>query len=342
MPLLPLLDFVKMYPDELSVIKHYISIRYKGKKPTCPHCDSDKTHQYHTRPKFFQCNNCHNTFSIFKNTVFENSKSSLVLWYFVAHLLANGKKGISGCNVRRMIGGSYKRSWRMLNRLRIAFRDQEIFFEDDDILEFDEMYCNAGLRKANKQDEEKYPDAIKAPDDPETKKVLKKISKKASAKYVERNEKEGTQGLGTDKTALFGAVSRESNRAYVKVIFPDEDGKRFTKKRINEEVEKILKGQRPTVITDENGIYNDLPVLGIRHIVIPHKVAFSKEGVNTNKMESVWATIRRMLMGTYHYVSPKLLQSYIDECVFRYNNRLDKMLFKANTFDKFMSQTVLI
>ena len=28
MPLLPFLDFVKLYPDELSVIKHYISICY--------------------------------------------------------------------------------------------------------------------------------------------------------------------------------------------------------------------------------------------------------------------------------------------------------------------------
>ena len=88
---------------------------------------------------------------------------------------------------------------------------------------------NAGMRKSNKRDKEKYADAIKAPDDPETKKVLKKISKEASEKYVERNEKDGVQGLGTEKNALFGAVSRNSNRAYIKVFFHDEDGKRFTK-----------------------------------------------------------------------------------------------------------------
>ena len=43
--------------------------------------------------------------------------------------------------------------------------------------------------------------------------------------------------------------------------------------------------------------------------------------VHTNTIEGFWATCRRGIGGTYHAVSDRWLQSYLDEYAFRYNNR---------------------
>ena len=240
-----------------------------------------------------------------------------------------------------MMGGSYKRSWRMLNKLRKAFRNQDVFTEDNGVYEADEVYCNAGLRPENITDKERYSQAVKAPNNSKTKAIMKEISKISSSKYIKRNTKKGTQGRGTEKHALLGIMNRYTKQVYAKVIPHNEKGQRFTKKRVNSIFKEVIKGQNATVISDEISCYDDLPKIGIRHIVITHKIAYSKEGVNTNSMESFWATIQRMIIGVYHHVSPELLQSYVDECVFRRNQKEGRIFFKENTFEKFMAQTIL-
>jgi len=47
----------------------------------------------------------------------------------------------------------------------------------------------------------------------------------------------------------------------------------------------------------------------------------SRRNVNTNTIEGFWSQLRRSIDGTYHVVSPKYLQSYVNEFVFRYNYR---------------------
>jgi hypothetical protein len=60
---------------------------------------------------------------------------------------------------------------------------------------------------------------------------------------------------------------------------------------------------------------------------------FSDGDLNTNRIESFWAIVKRGVYGIYHSVSEKHLQKYIDEFSFRYNNRHDgfeKLLRQCN------------
>lgn len=56
----------------------------------------------------------------------------------------------------------------------------------------------------------------------------------------------------------------------------------------------------------------------------------------TNGIESFWATLKRAIIGSYHHVSTKYLQTYVNECCFRQNNR------GAAAFDKLLMQSVLV
>jgi hypothetical protein len=44
----------------------------------------------------------------------------------------------------------------------------------------------------------------------------------------------------------------------------------------------------------------------------------------TNSIEGCWSFMKRGVNGVYHAVSPKYLQSYVNEYAFRYNHRKDE------------------
>ena len=46
---------------------------------------------------------------------------------------------------------------------------------------------------------------------------------------------------------------------------------------------------------------------------------YVRDGVTTNGIESVWAVLKRGLLGVYHHASPKHLHRYVDEFTFRLN-----------------------
>jgi hypothetical protein len=43
--------------------------------------------------------------------------------------------------------------------------------------------------------------------------------------------------------------------------------------------------------------------------------------VHTNSIESVWALLKRQIIGIHHWVSPKHLDAYVAEMAFRFNSR---------------------
>jgi len=113
------IQFLEKFPTEKAAIDHFITIRY-GKEIACNHCGSFKVYPRHKYPKVFDCSDCRNSFSPFKDTIFEKTSTDLRKWMYAIHLFLNGKKGISGLQLQREIGVTYKTAWRMLKQIRLA------------------------------------------------------------------------------------------------------------------------------------------------------------------------------------------------------------------------------
>lgn len=76
-----------------------------------------------------------------------------------------------------------------------------------------------------------------------------------------------------------------------------------------------------TLHTDEAGCYSDMDGLFFRHATINHSAGeYSRDGVTTNGVESVFAVMKRGLHGVYHHASKKHLGRYVDEFTFRLND----------------------
>lgn len=79
--------------------------------------------------------------------------------------------------------------------------------------------------------------------------------------------------------------------------------------------------QGSVIHTDESRIYTRVK-RDFDHAFVNHsKYQYVKAGVSTNTIEGFWGQLKRSIDGTYHSVSPKYLQSYVNEFVFRYNFR---------------------
>ena len=76
------------------------------------------------------------------------------------------------------------------------------------------------------------------------------------------------------------------------------------------------------VFTDDNMRYRRMQP-AYHHKSVTHSHGEYVNGdVHTNSIESFWAIVKRGYIGVYHYWSPKHLQRFVDEFVFRYNIRI--------------------
>lgn len=292
------LELIKKFPTEDSVIKYYLTVRYPN-GVCCNHCGSIKVYQKTSRKKVFNCADCNNTFSPFKGTIFEKSSTDLRKWMYAIHLFLNGKKGISGLQLQREIGVTYKTAWRMLQQIRIAMgnaENQEFF---DTIVEIDETYVGGKPRKSNEHDD---------------------------------NTPKGTgtgskRGRGTDKTPVVGMIDRNNKKVFAKIALPNNEGKKLTAVQLMDILKVVSKqGNNNTIMSDEFRGYDPLTKNNFIHLRVDHQKAFSdNNGTHTNNIESFWAVLKRGVYGIYHHISVEYMQRYVDEFCFRYNNRDNDM-----------------
>jgi transposase-like protein len=120
-------------------------------------------------------------------------------------------------------------------------------------------------------------------------------------------------GYGKKQT-VFGAVERNG---LAKAKHLKSSGARV----ILPELYKVVSPDAQ-VYSDDYRIYRNLDKVGISHTTVNHsKLEYVRGIAHTNTIEGFWSQLKRSVDGTYHAVSPKYLQSYVDEFVFRYNYR---------------------
>ena len=78
------------------------------------------------------------------------------------------------------------------------------------------------------------------------------------------------------------------------------------------------------VFSDEWKGYTRQAMAGRTHFRVKHAAGIYVDGpVHTQTIEGFWSLLKRGIGGTYHSVSSRYLQHYLDEYAFRYNHRED-------------------
>jgi transposase-like protein len=83
------------------------------------------------------------------------------------------------------------------------------------------------------------------------------------------------------------------------------------------------------IYTDELPSYWGIADADTRHEWVNHsKEEWVVGDVHTNGIESVWSLLKRSIIGSYHKVSIKHLDAYLDELEHRFNNRKNEYIFR--------------
>ena len=140
---------------------------------------------------------------------------------------------------------------------------------------------------------------------------------------LERNkhsDKKLRSGRGaTGKAPVVGVRDQDSGRVWVELI-PTVDGMSLR------EFLYHLTLPGATIITDQHAGYNGL--VGRSHRVVNHSAGqyVDDDGTTTNRVESFWSLLKRVLKGIFHQVSWKHLPRYLAEVMWRHNHRSTPVL----------------
>lgn len=128
-------------------------------------------------------------------------------------------------------------------------------------------------------------------------------------------KRRGKRGRGAEgKTPIIGMAER-NGEVMAKVVC-DTKSSTITP-FICENVEKGTQ-----LMTDEYKSYKRIYLQGYKHKTVNHGLKQYVNGnAHTNTIEGFWGQLKRSINGTYHAVSPKYLQNYLNEFVYRYNLR---------------------
>jgi hypothetical protein len=306
-----LLEAIQYFSDHENCRNFMVEVRWADGVVRCPKCGNEKV-SYLEKAKLYFCPVKHpkQKFSLKVGTIFEDSPIGLDKWLPAAWLIANCKNGISSYELARAIGVTQKSAWHMLHRLRHAmkpFLDGTKFGSNDGgAVEVDESFVGGKVKNMHRN----KANAIRA--------------------NMPQDRLDGYETRWDNKTAVLGMYDRESRTVRAQVV---PNVKRET---LQKEILKNIK-YGSNVYTDEAVVYDSLRRRYV-HDTVNHAESYVNGQVHTNSLENFWSLMKRNLAGTYVAVEPFHLDKYIDEQVFRFNNRQNKN--DADRFKKLLSQIV--
>ena len=181
-------QFNSEFPDNNACLDKLFDLRY-GKLDNCLKCGESIIYRRIPTRKCYQCPKCYHQVFPCKDTIFQNTKLPLIYWFYSVYLFTVSKNGISGYEIQRQLGVTYKTAWRMLKQTRTLTSQDEVEFTSG-IVELDDTFVGGKNKNRHKD---------------------KKVKNSQGRSFK-------------DKTPVFGIYHRETKKVKNFVI-PDTKGK---------------------------------------------------------------------------------------------------------------------
>lgn len=282
-----ILKFVEQFPDEKSCRDHMKEARER-EGIVCKKCRSKK--HYWLKGKWaWQCSKCEFRTSLRSGTIMENSNLPVRTWYLAMAFMTFTKKGISATELQRQLEHSrYNTVWSLMHKIRGAMGKRDDLYGLEGMIEFDEGYFE------------------KATDEQKRKNLKRGRGSQRQSNVAVMAESTQLEDLETGE--------KDSQCRYFKMKVMQS----HKKDEVNELIPKNLDDQS-IVFSDQSNSYIDIADYVEMHVT-------EMSSMETTKTTLKWVHVaisnaKRTLLGIYHKINGKYLQSYLNEFCYKLNRR---------------------
>ena len=132
-------QFFARFPDDEACLNHIMEVRY-GLRHVCEKCGKEATFHKITSRRAFACAACGDHVYPCAGTIFEDSRTPLQSWFYAIYLFVTTRHGVSGKELQRTLGVTYKTAWRMGQQIRDLMGAVDGFEMLKGHVELDEAY----------------------------------------------------------------------------------------------------------------------------------------------------------------------------------------------------------
>lgn len=110
-------EFFNRFPTDDACLDHVMEVRF-GMQHRCEACGQESTFHRLTERRAYSCARCGDHLYPCAGTIFQDSRTSLQLWFYAIYLFVVTRHGVSGKELERNLGVTYKTAWRMAKQIR--------------------------------------------------------------------------------------------------------------------------------------------------------------------------------------------------------------------------------
>lgn len=144
-------EFFQRFPDEQACLAHIMAVRFGGTLLDCPACGVEGQFHKLAKRRVYACPHCLFQIAPTANTILHDTRTPLVSWFYAMYLFCTTRHGVSGKELQRQLGVTYKTGWRIGNQIReLTMKAQSFDALLSGHIELDEAYVG-GRRSGGKR-----------------------------------------------------------------------------------------------------------------------------------------------------------------------------------------------
>lgn len=141
-------DFFRRFPDDEACLVHIFNVRF-GERHVCRACGVESTFHRMGDRRAWACAACGDHLYPTAGTIFQDTRTPLQVWFYAIYLFVTTRHGVSGKELQRQLGVTYKTAWRMGHKIREQMDKGEVKELLSGHVEIDEAYIG-GKRSGGK------------------------------------------------------------------------------------------------------------------------------------------------------------------------------------------------
>jgi transposase-like protein len=132
-------EFFAEFPNDDACLKRVMEVRF-GLHHVCRACGVESTFHKLENRKAYSCAHCGDHLYPCAGTIFQDSRTPLQTWFYAVYLFIATRHGVSGKELQRSLGVTYKTAWRIGQQIRDLMGKVDSFQVLKGHVEIDETY----------------------------------------------------------------------------------------------------------------------------------------------------------------------------------------------------------